>query len=170
MGFGSAGGAAALHFFNRPPGRLPMTRRRLERLNAQLHREINKMLRHELRDPRLQEVAASYVRVTSDLWLARVYMRLPQDEVRKAEAMEGLESAGAFIRKKLGDMLHIRRVPELRFLEDESIERARRIEQILEEELPGEDTEGEPFRAEGSRTGEESAAGDAPADPEVDEG
>jgi len=113
-----------------------MQNRRLERLNAQLHREINKMLRTELRDPRLDGVAANYVRVTSDLWLARIYMSLPAGEAEKAEALEGLESAASFVRKKLGDMLHIRRIPELRFLEDESVARARRIEEILEEVLP----------------------------------
>jgi len=132
-----------------------MTSRRLERLNAQLHREINKMLRTELRDPRLEGVAANYVRVTSDLWLARVYMRLPPEDDRKAEAMQGLESAEGFIRKKLGEMLHIRRIPELRFLEDESLERARRIEEILEEVLPDDDEDAADTSATGDDGGEE---------------
>ena len=57
--------------------------------------------------------------------------------------MEGLAAASNFIRRELGSMLHIRRVPELRFLEDETLDQANRIEEILREigqEGPSEET------------------------------
>lgn len=73
------------------------------------------------------------VSVTSDLWLARVYVRLDGGELERREAMEGLRAASGFIRRTLGSMLHVRRVPELRFFEDQTLDRVARIEEILSE-------------------------------------
>lgn len=113
-----------------------MSSRRLERLNSQMLREISEILRTQVRDPRIVDVTVTYVRVTSDLWLARIYVTLPLDPTEKSEAMEGLESAAPFVRRALGQILQIRHIPELRFLEDETIAHARRIDEILREVRP----------------------------------
>lgn len=115
-----------------------MSNRRLERLDSQMLREISGLLRTQLRDPRIVDVTPTYVRVTSDLWLARVYVTLPADPAEKAEAMEGLQSAASFVRRALGEMLEIRRIPEIRFLEDVTVAHARRIDEILREVMPPE--------------------------------
>ncbi len=137
-----------------------MPNRRLERLNEQFRREITGILHRDVRDPRVIDVVVTGVAVTSDLWLARVYVRIVGADTDHKEAMEGLAAASNFIRRELGSMLHIRRVPELRFLEDETYEQANRIEEILRdigplerpevsdadvpEELSDETGEGEP--------------------------
>jgi len=113
-----------------------MSDRRLARLDSQLLREISEILRTQVRDPRVIDVTVTYVRVTSDLWLARVYVTLPSDALEKSEALEGLQSAAPFVRRALGEILQIRRIPELRFLEDETIAHARRIDEILSEVRP----------------------------------
>ena len=113
-----------------------MSSRRLERLNSQLLREISEILRTQVRDPRILDVTITYVRVTADLWLARVYVTLPSDPTEKSEALDGLESAAPFVRRALGQILQIRRIPEVRFLEDETIAHARRIDEILREVRP----------------------------------
>ena len=79
----------------------------------------------------MSNVLITGVAVTSDLWLARVYVRIADDEEQRKEAMKGLAAAASFIRRELGSMLHIRRIPELRFLEDETLDQANRIEEIL---------------------------------------
>ena len=73
------------------------------------------------------------VEVTSDLWLARVYVSVPGDDKDRAEALKGLEAASSFIRRVLGGSLSIRRVPELRFVEDQMLAQANRVEEILQE-------------------------------------
>lgn len=125
--------------------------RRLERLNEQLKREISRILRTEVRDPRVGVPTVTGVDVTPDLWMARVYVRLTGSEEERGEAMEGLEAASLYIRKLLGEELHIRRVPELEFQVDRSLERAQRIEEILDEVRPEEGWNGEdgPADAEG---------------------
>ncbi len=110
-----------------------MPNRRLARLNEQLRREITGILLQGVNDPRVGSVSVTDVSVTSDLWLARVYVRLDGGELERREAMEGLRAASGFIRRTLGSMLHVRRVPELRFFEDQTLDRVARIEEILSE-------------------------------------
>ena len=111
--------------------------RRLERLNEQFRREITAILRRAVRDPRVGDVVVNSVEVTSDLWLARVYVRVGGGDQERAEALQGLAAAANFIRREIAGVLHIRRIPELRFLEDKTLAQATRIEEILKE-LDGE--------------------------------
>ena len=117
--------------------------RRLARVNSQLRREITRILRGEVRDPRVGAPVVTEVRVTSDLSFARVFVRLDGDRRERDQAMKGLAASASFIRGSLGAELHIRRVPELRFVEDTSLEHAARIEQILRDVLPGDGGAGE---------------------------
>ena len=107
--------------------------RRLVRLNEQFRREIAEILHRDVRDPRVRDVTVTSVEVTSDLWLARVYVSVPGEDKDSVEALEGLDAASNFIRRVLGDTLSIRRVPELRFVEDHTLAQANRIEEILQE-------------------------------------
>ena len=115
--------------------------RRLARLNEQFRREISDILHRSVRDPRVQDVVVNSVEVTSDLWLARVYVRLGGQDPERREALQGLEAAANFVRRELASGLHIRRIPELRFLEDETFAKANRIEEILKG-LEGDRSEG----------------------------
>lgn len=117
--------------------------RRLARVNSQLQREITRILRTEVRDPRVGIPVVTEVRVTPDLSYARVFVRLSGDGVERGRAMKGLKASAAFIRGSLGAELHIRKVPELRFVEDTSFEHAMRIEQLLKDVLPGDRKAGE---------------------------
>ncbi len=115
--------------------------RRLPRLNEQLRREISRILRTEVRDPRVGAPTVTGVDITSDLSFARVHVRLAGSEEERARALQGLEAAAPFMRRLLGGELRIRRVPELRFLEDRTLETATRIEEILRAVLPPEEAD-----------------------------
>jgi ribosome-binding factor A len=129
-----------------------MPNRRLVRLNEQFRREIAEILRRDVRDPRVGDVTVTAVEVTSDLWLARVYVSVPGDDKDRAEALEGLEAASSFIRRVLGGSLSIRRVPELRFVEDQMLAQANRVEEILQEIGRARESE-----SSGSETGTEES-------------
>jgi ribosome-binding factor A len=83
-----------------------------------------------LNDPRLETVTITGCRLTADLQLASIYFRVYVGG-NPDEAKVGLEKAAGFLKRKLGQELDIRRVPELRFFYDESIERGSRIEELL---------------------------------------
>lgn len=113
-----------------------MASKRIARLNEQLKRELAELIRTEVRDPRVGLVSVTGVQVAADLGSARVFVRSLGDEAERAACVEGLEAAAPFLRRALGQILHIRRIPELRFQEDRSMEHAQRIEAILAEVLP----------------------------------
>ena len=79
------------------------------------------------------------VDVSADLWFARVFVEPHGSEDEQARTLAGLARAAPFLRSVLGRELHIRRMPELRFERDTSIEAGQRIEAILKEVLPGGD-------------------------------
>ena len=108
-----------------------MVTKRLARLNEQLKREVSELVLRKVRDPRVGLVTITSVEVAGDLGSARVYVR-PQDlNDELNESLAGLEAAAPFLRRELGRSLHLRRVPELRFQQDHSLDQARRIEEIL---------------------------------------
>lgn len=120
-----------------------MSRRRIARLNEQLKRELAELIRTQLRDPRIGPVTVTGVDVTADLGVARVFVRVVGGRDAMAETLAGLDAASPFLRGTLGRMLKVRRIPELRFQEDRSLEHARRIEELLADVLPeGADEEG----------------------------
>ena len=91
------------------------------------------ILTRDVRDPRIGEVIVTGVEVTSDLWLARVYVQVSGTVQEQKDALEGLVAAQGFIRSSLAKGLKIRRTPELRFLEDKSFSHVRNIEKALAE-------------------------------------
>jgi len=116
-----------------------MAGHRSSRLNEQFKREISDILSRKVRDPRVGHVLVTEVRVTPDLWVAKVFFRLLDADRNRDEVAAGLEAAAPFVRKELGRILRIRRIPELRFRYDTTLDSATRIEAVLREVLPGED-------------------------------
>ena len=114
-----------------------MSSRRVERLNEQLLREISNILRRDVRDPRIGVPTVTRVEVTPDLWMARVFVRVVGSDLERQEALTGLAAAAPFVRKALGG-LRMRRVPEIRFAADNTLEHALRIEELLRDVMPGE--------------------------------
>ena len=110
-----------------------MVGRRVRRLNEQLKREISQLLRTQVHDPRVGAVVVTGVHASPDLAQAQVWVQIPGDEERRASALEGLAAAASFIRRQLGVIMRVRRVPELEFREDRSLVQALRIEELLRE-------------------------------------
>jgi ribosome-binding factor A len=115
--------------------------RRIERLNEQIRREVTDILRNEVRDPRIGTVTVTDVRTTPDLYHAKVYVTALASEQEMEAAIEGLHAAAPFVRTELSRRLRVRRVPELTFEWDRTLEQAQRIESLLREVRPPEGRE-----------------------------
>ena len=127
--------------------------KRLARLSEQLKRELSELIRLQVRDPRVGDVTITGVDVSADLGVARIFVRSMAGGEDLARSLEGLEAAAPFLRTALGKVLHVRRVPELRFREDRSYAGAQRIEEVLSDVLPPAEDEaaaGEPAEDEGA--------------------
>ncbi len=98
-----------------------MPSNRINRINEQIQRELSELLRR-VKDPRVQDTMISVTRVetTPDLRYAKVYVSFLQED-RAQAAMEGLRSAGGFLRRELGGALGLRYSPELVWTLDDSI-------------------------------------------------
>jgi ribosome-binding factor A len=114
---------------------------RRRRINELLKEELSRLLHRELKDPRVRSVTVTAVETTADLALATVFVRSLAEDPPVEEAIEGLQSAAGYIRRTLGRELHLRRIPELRFLPDRALERAQHIEALLDEAMGGEGTD-----------------------------
>jgi ribosome-binding factor A len=53
------------------------------------------------------------------------------DETAAEETMEGLQAASGYVRRELVERLHLRRAPELIFIQDRSQEYKSRIDELL---------------------------------------
>lgn len=113
-----------------------MAGRRRVRLGEQLRREVSDAIRTRVRDPQVGPHVVTGVDVTEDLWLARVFVELHGTKEAGRQTLAALRRAAPFLRSVLADRLHVRRVPELRFLRDGSAEAGRRIEAVLADVLP----------------------------------
>lgn len=120
-----------------------MAGHRIERVNEKLKRQISRIVVREVKDPRVDAVTVTRVSAAPDLTFARVWVQLMGDEAERKETMEGLQTATPFIRSLLGDRISMRRVPELRFEQDRSLEHAKRIEELLADAATGEEREDE---------------------------
>ena len=119
-----------------------MKGKRAARLNEQLKRELSELIRTQVRDPRVGLVTITDVRVVADLGSAKVFVRGGGTGDDLDSTLEGLTAAAPFLRSELGRVLTIRKVPELRFEKDRSLEHAQRIEQILSEVIVPEKASG----------------------------
>ncbi|MYH53623.1 MAG: 30S ribosome-binding factor RbfA [Gemmatimonadetes bacterium] len=129
-----------------------MSSRRRVRLGEQLRRELSVKIQYLVRDPDVGPLSVTGVDVSADLWFARVYVEPQGSADEQDRTMAALGRAAPFLRSVLGRELHIRRMPELRFERDTSIEAGQRIESILREVLPARDAEEGPGEEGPGRT------------------
>ncbi len=107
---------------------------RMERVNTLMQREISELIQRDLRDPRLDEfVSVTEVSVSPDLRHARVFVSSFGGQQKEPQILEALSSAAGFLRSELAKKVRIRRMPELHFQWDNSIEKGDRILRLIDE-------------------------------------
>jgi ribosome-binding factor A len=109
-----------------------VTTRRQRQVAELLHQEISLLIQRRARDPRLNFVTVTGVEVTPDLRVAHVYVSVLGSEDDVKQSLAGLGRAAGFFRRELGASLSLRYLPELDFRLDDSLERAFRIDQLLD--------------------------------------
>jgi len=110
-----------------------MEYQRSDRVGDLLLEVISDLLRREIRDPRVRDVALTAVKMSKDLRHARVYFNLLGGAGQHDEAAKGLTSASGFIRTKAAKQLNLRFAPSIEFTYDESADEAQRIDELLKQ-------------------------------------
>lgn len=107
--------------------------RRKQRVAALIQREIAAMMIKDIKDPRLEGVTITHVLVSEDISLAKVFF-CTHKGMDVERVLKGFESAKGFLRLELAHALNLKRVPELRFIYDDTLDIFGKIEPIGESE------------------------------------
>ena len=104
---------------------------RATRVADQIRMEVAEILSRKIKDPRVQFVTVTDVKMTADLKIARIYVTALDQEHYEQQTAPGLKSAVGYIRTKVGRRLNLRYTPEIVFYRDTSAEYAHRMEKVL---------------------------------------
>lgn len=104
---------------------------RPDRVGEQIRQILSQALGSSVRDPGIGFLTITRVKVSPDLQVARVFYTSFGDDQAKKATRGALGRATPFLRREIGAALRLRRVPELHFQYDESVENQDRIERIL---------------------------------------
>ena len=105
--------------------------KRSERVGGLIQKTLSQILQKEIKDPRLETIMITGVRMTPDLRLARIYFTIFGRATSREMAFEGLKKARGFVRRSLAHRLNLRYMPELEFSYDESFDYGERIDRLL---------------------------------------
>ncbi len=105
---------------------------RQRRVSDTIAQQLGVILQQRSRDPRLEGLVITGVRVSKDLSQATVFVSSMTD-LEQGEALDALRHSAAFLRTELADRVRLRFVPQLTFQWDDTYDQANRIENLLDE-------------------------------------
>lgn len=128
---------------------------RSRRIEEQIQRLLSDVIRTQVRDPRVEGVVVTHVRVSRDLGVAWVYYST-WDSARGADPnlQAGLERAAGFLRSYLARELPTRTVPDLRFRFDDQGARSRELDRLIDVAVGDSTEDPSPGRDGGSGNGQ----------------
>ena len=116
---------------------MPREFSRTRRVGEQVQRELATLIHDEIKDPRLGMVSVTAVMVSRDLSHAKVFISVLGNAEQTEASVSVLKHAAGFLRHRLGRVLHIRVVPELRFYLDRSLEEGARMGALINAAIAG---------------------------------
>jgi ribosome-binding factor A len=104
----------------------------VDRLTQLFKDEIGQIIQQEIKDTRLGFITITGVKLTPDLRQAWVYFSVLGDKINKEKASQGLKSASGYIKRLIGQRIKMRYTPEIEFELDETWDKMKHIENILD--------------------------------------
>jgi ribosome-binding factor A len=102
------------------------------RITSDIQLALSELMR-EVKDPRVSPlISVVKVDVSGDLSYTTVYVSAIDGYEATLNSVKGLKSAAGYLRRELGSRLRLRKVPELRFVADDSIIKSAEIMNIIE--------------------------------------
>ena len=110
---------------------MPREFNRSERVAGSLRRELAQLIQSEVKDPGVGFIGLSDVEVSRDLSHAKVFVTVFEPE-KAASSVKALNNAAGYLRRRLGQEMRIRSVPELHFQHDASVETGHRMDSLID--------------------------------------
>ncbi|HET7380753.1 MAG TPA: 30S ribosome-binding factor RbfA [Gaiellales bacterium] len=108
---------------------------RMRRVNESLRKVLADGV-EQLGDPSVGFVTVTGVRASSDFSQAVVYVSVLGGEKRRARSMRALERAHGVLQRRIATELRLRRTPQLIFHYDETVDRALRMHELIDQVVP----------------------------------
>lgn len=105
---------------------------RAEKVASLIKEEVSTLVQRNFSMEEFGFLTVTEVRMTPDLRSAKIYVSVFGDGPRKEKTLALLEEQKGFIRSSLGRVIRLKFTPTLTFLLDETLDRAMKIEQILQ--------------------------------------
>ncbi len=107
---------------------------RTRRVGDQIQRDLSDLIRHSIRDPRLESITVSEVEVSRDFSHAQVYVTaLAASPEHSQNCVRLLERAAPFLRRELGRKLRLRITPQLHFHYDPTFDRGAALSKLIDD-------------------------------------
>jgi ribosome-binding factor A len=138
-----------------------MPRLRIKKVESLIHNEVATFILQDLQDPRIGFVTVTNVEVVNDLSRATVSLSVLGEPAQQRTTMRGIDAAKGQIRTRVGATLSIRRVPELIFKLDESVEKSIHMNDLIDAARQGDSDHTAPTDGESPEAAEEDEAADS---------
>lgn len=116
---------------------------RMRKIDGEIRRCISEIISTRLKNPEITEmVSIMRVETSGDLKHAKVYVSVfSKNAERAGSTFRALSAAAPAVRRELSQMTKLRTVPELHFINDDSLEYSIRISKLIDEVLPVKDAD-----------------------------
>lgn len=106
---------------------------RAQRVADEIYKLVSEVVLNDLSDPRLNGVRITRAKMTKDLRLARLFFHMGDDvtEADKKEAIRGLHSTKGYLKRRIGEEINLKFMPDIDFFYDDAIDTSDRIEELL---------------------------------------
>ena len=111
-----------------------MATNRMRRVNEAVREVVSTAVSEELSDPRLGFLTVTGAEVSPDLRSARIYVSVLGDEHARTQTLTALAASHGVLQSAIGTQLRMKRTPTLTFAYDDTVERASRIGELLDDE------------------------------------
>lgn len=110
-----------------------MANHNIDRLTEDVKREIS-IAMHEIKDSRIADeiVSVPRVEITNDLSYCKVYISVLGGEEKGEAAAECLKKAAGFFKRRINSRIKMRKMPELIFLVDKSLDYYEKMSRVLD--------------------------------------
>jgi len=109
-----------------------MSRLRAEKVSNLLQKKINDILQKEVDEPELGFLTITRVRVSKDLKYAKIFFSVLGESGQKEKTISILKRLTPFFRYRIGQGIRLKYTPEIHFLYDEQVQKAQRIEELID--------------------------------------
>ena len=110
---------------------------RIEKINRELQKQIMEVISKEIDDPALGLFSIVKVETSQDLKESKIYFSLLDDK-KYGEVLKILDKMSGFIRANVAKKIHLRVLPNFKFIPDHSISYSvymyKKIEEVMKDD------------------------------------